>query len=240
MQTQNTASIISRTNFTPDNIVRPADVDIEPYSGNQCVILPKIPSGVILTSVCGSPNNRENPTPRAQEALNKSDPTTASYQPEQPVFKGDQGKRTSIFSDYMSNYYLEKGSETTEACDRKKGTFREAKNAISSSLIKFKGKIGFPGSKNLANTPEWQSSSSHGTRQSEVSNVDAFSKTIDDDRREENITEMDTIVQNGPKIVKDGKKNGKDDKNQGGSSNSISKSNQNRRVTMVPPVKISY
>jgi hypothetical protein len=151
MQSHNTASIISRNNLTPDPVLKTADLESGPHLEYQNVTLPKIPSGVILTSGGGSPGHRENPMPRAQEALNKSDPIMTSYQTEQPIVKGEHGKRTSIFSDYMSNHYLEKGAEITEGSDRKKGTFREAKNAISSSLNKFKGKIGFSSGKTLAN-----------------------------------------------------------------------------------------
>jgi hypothetical protein len=235
MQSQNTASIISRNNLTPDPYLKTADLESGPHSMYQNVTQPKIPSGVILTSVGVSPGQRENPTHCAREALNKSDPTMTNYQTEQPIFKGEHGKRTSIFSDYMSNYYLEKGAETTEASDRKKGTFSQAKDAISSSLNTFKGKIGFPGGKTLAKNSKWQSSSSNCTHP-EMSNVDGSQKSIEEDLRQDDITPLGRIVQGGPKIGKDEKKVGKDGKISGGSGNFIAKNNQNRRNTMLPSV----
>jgi hypothetical protein len=69
-----------------------------------------------------------------------------------------------------------------------------------------------------------------------MSNVDASQKTIEEDLHQGDITPLDRIVQGGPKIGKDAKKVGKDAMISGGSGNSISKSNQNRRVTMLPSV----
>jgi hypothetical protein len=67
-------------------------------------------------------------------------------------------------------------------------------------------------------------------------NVDASQKTIEEDLRQDDITPLDRIVQVGPKIGKDAKKFGKDGKISGGSGNSIAKSNQSRRNTMLPLV----